>query len=113
VAEVAEWVCPRPAGRIVFGHVFRALEQDVPFTECLDSQRNTCPISKRCILKRALADALEAFHASIGAVTSTDLVGDDEQLKALLSLRAELPPSCQEAVQPRTAIQFASDDARP
>lgn len=68
------------------GAVFRLLEGAVPFAECFDAARNTCPIARCCLLRRALRGAIEAFYATLDDVTLADLVNDNAQLEALLSM---------------------------
>lgn len=79
----------RPADRISVGAVFRIFEANVPFAECFDPDTNTCPLREVCVLRAALAEAVEAFYASLDRLTVADLVHDNTGLDRILSLPAE------------------------
>lgn len=68
---------------ITVGAVFRALEADVPLTEC-QSGGGSCPLVGACRLRCVLADALAAFYARLDRVTVADLVADNAPLEQLL-----------------------------
>lgn len=74
----------RPMGEITVGQVFRALEADVPFTECFAGAQVDCPLRSCCRLRCVLADALNAFYAKLDTITLGDLVADNEPLQDLL-----------------------------
>lgn len=76
----------RPMEEIGLGPVFRAFESGVPFAECFEIEGNTCPLTKCCRLRDALADAVEAFYASLDKLTLADLVEGNRGLRALLEL---------------------------
>lgn len=84
----------RPAEEINVGEVFRTLEQSVPFLECFDAERNACPIAGCCRLKMALANALNAFYDSLDVLTLADLVTDNCQLEAVLSMPEAFTATC-------------------
>lgn len=67
-----------PPEDIRIGMVVRRTE-DTPFVvECFDKQHNTCPINGACRLKGALAQAVEAFYATLDRHTLRDLVQGPE-----------------------------------
>jgi Rrf2 family transcriptional regulator, nitric oxide-sensitive transcriptional repressor len=84
----------RPADEITVGEVFRLLEQSVPFVECFDIRRNTCPLASCCRLRTALKQALQAFYASLDQLTLADLIEGNCQLMSLLAVREALEPDC-------------------
>lgn len=59
---------------IRLGQLVRAMEDQPVFVECFDAATNTCPINGRCRLKGLLAEALNAFYASLDRYTLRDLV---------------------------------------
>lgn len=71
---------------ITVGAVARAFEAGVPFAECFEPAANTCPLTAVCVLRKALADALDAFYASLDKVTLADLVNDNAGLKRILTV---------------------------
>lgn len=75
-----------PAEQISVGEVFRAFEGGTPFAECFASQGNTCPLIDSCLLRPALAAAVESFYASLDRVTLADLVADNQGLDRLLTV---------------------------
>lgn len=78
----------RPARDISVGEVCRTLESDVPFAECFDGAENKCPLAACCRLRGALCNALEAFYASLDAVSLAELTEDNEALCNLLTVEA-------------------------
>jgi len=68
---------------ICVGRVFRLFESDLPFAECMDQTRNTCPLASACLLKGMLCDALGAFYASLDRYTLTDLVAGNTALAGI------------------------------
>ncbi|MDR5653792.1 RrF2 family transcriptional regulator [Ruixingdingia sedimenti] len=75
----------RDAAEISVGSVMRAMEGDLPFTECFAGGGNTCPLSGSCRLSCVLADAVEAFYAQLDRQTVADLVKDNKGLEAVLA----------------------------
>ena len=71
---------------ITVGQVFRVFESGVPFAECFDKKRNTCPISLSCRLRSLLGVALDAFYAELDRVTLRDLVEGNTALEEILEL---------------------------
>ena len=70
---------------ISVGKVFRVFESAVPFAECFAGSDNQCPLTACCRLRQKLSAALEAFYASLDAVSLADLVDDNAGLEALLA----------------------------
>jgi len=86
---------------ITVGGVFRAFEADLPFIECFSTE-NTCPLKGVCRMAGHLQAAIDAFYASLDAVTLEDLTDCNDGLEALLSLdpRTNLQsPACSRAPQ--------------
>ena len=74
----------REAGEIHIGAVFRHIEGALPLAECFADADNTCPLSKACRLKVALADAAAAFYASLDDITLDSLICENTDLLKLL-----------------------------
>ncbi|TNF22544.1 MAG: Rrf2 family transcriptional regulator [Rhodobacteraceae bacterium] len=74
-----------PAKEIRIGEVFRALEGEVPASECFADTDNSCPLREVCRLRIALADACEAFFAHLDDVTLDSLVCDNVGLLDFLN----------------------------
>ncbi|MCB1405842.1 MAG: Rrf2 family transcriptional regulator [Rhodobacteraceae bacterium] len=68
---------------ISIGLVFRLFESDLPFAECMDRVRNTCPLSGACRLKGMLCEALGAFYASLDRYCLTDLIEGNRALEGI------------------------------
>ncbi|MCB2114757.1 MAG: Rrf2 family transcriptional regulator [Rhodobacteraceae bacterium] len=84
----------RPMERISIGEVFRIFEAGVPFAECFDADRNSCPLSEACRLKTFIARAVEAFYQVLDTVTLADLVRGNCGLEYLLDLARAFEPGC-------------------
>jgi len=84
----------RAADQIAVGQVFRLFESGLPFAECFEAKRNTCPLTAHCRLRVALKAALEAFYTSLDEITVADLVEDNSGLEALLAFQPSTPPAC-------------------
>lgn len=78
----------RPMDQIGVGEVARAFESHVALAECFATTRSTCPLSPACRLRHALADAVEAFYASLDRLTIADLVSCNDGLRVMLELPA-------------------------
>lgn len=78
----------RPAEEISIGAVARLLEADVPFAECFSGSENTCPLTACCRLRGSLEAALDAFYATLDAVSLADLTRENAGLRRLLALQA-------------------------
>ncbi|MDQ2093667.1 RrF2 family transcriptional regulator [Rhodalgimonas zhirmunskyi] len=74
----------KPAGDVVIGDIFRALESHVPLTECFADVDNTCPLIDACRLRMAIQDAAEAFYAHLDGVTLDALCCDNDPLYAIM-----------------------------
>ena len=79
----------KPAAEIRIGDVFRDVEGNLPMVECFADADNTCPLSDACRLKVALADAAQAFYASLDDISLESLVCDNHDLLRILQ-----PVSC-------------------
>ena len=79
----------RPAEEISVGKIFRLFEADLPFAECMDADRNTCPLCLDCRLKGMLGEALRAFYATLDRYTVRDLVQDNTGLAQIFAPEAE------------------------
>lgn len=84
----------KPANRISIGAVFRIFETDIPFAECFDEVRNTCPLAATCRLRGYVLRALEAFYHELDMVTLEDLVRGNCGLLDLLAMRPDISASC-------------------
>ncbi|WGW02861.1 RrF2 family transcriptional regulator [Tropicibacter oceani] len=84
----------RPGQRISIGAVFRIFETDIPFAECFDAQRNTCPLAQTCRLRTYVVRALEAFYHELDMVTLDDLVRGNCGLNDLLAMHPVPPGPC-------------------
>lgn len=82
----------RPARDIRIGDVFRDVEGGLPLAECFADADNTCPLVAACRLRVALADAAQAFYASLDDITLDALVCDNTALLAILN-----PVACERA----------------
>ncbi|MCV6593576.1 MAG: Rrf2 family transcriptional regulator [Silicimonas sp.] len=80
----------KPASGISIGEVFRLFETEIPFAECFDEERNTCPLASACRLRSYITRALEAFYHEMDMVTLEDLVRGNCGLEALLALQPPL-----------------------
>jgi Rrf2 family nitric oxide-sensitive transcriptional repressor len=78
----------KSAGEIRIGEVLRQTEAGPPLVECFDAASNTCPLIRACALKRALAEALAAFFASMDKITLASLTQRPESLRRSLALRS-------------------------
>src|SRR5262245_49818850 len=76
----------RSPADINVGQVVRLTEgSDMP-AECFDRERNTCPITPSCRLRRVLAEAVEVFYAALEQYTLEDLAINRPKLTSLLQL---------------------------
>jgi len=69
-----------PPDAISVGGVVRLFEGDMPFAECMNADRNTCPLTSACRLKGMLCEALGAFYGALDRFTLTDLVAGNTDL---------------------------------
>lgn len=84
----------RPLSELRVGAVFRAFEIDA-LCRMFRPMANSCPLSACCRLREALAAAVEAFYASLDAITLEDLVRGNSGLDHLLRLSDARPmPVC-------------------
>ncbi len=59
---------------IRIGKLVRQTEDQPAIVECFDAATNTCKLSGQCRLKGVLADAMNAFYATLDKQTLRDLV---------------------------------------
>jgi Rrf2 family nitric oxide-sensitive transcriptional repressor len=59
---------------VSIGKLVRETEDQPVIVECFDPATNTCPISGSCLLKSALAEAMNAFYAALDRRTLQDLI---------------------------------------
>lgn len=59
---------------IRLGQLVRVMENRFVIVECFDPATNTCPLNGKCRLKGFLAEAMNAFYASLDRYTLRDLV---------------------------------------
>jgi Rrf2 family nitric oxide-sensitive transcriptional repressor len=74
-------------GDINVGEIVRRTEPDFDLVPCF-AESSACAIEPACVLKDALADARDAFVASLERYTLADLVTPRRKLTALLELEA-------------------------
>lgn len=74
----------RPPGEISLGELVRATEQ-INLVECFDPQKNTCPITTACELKRVLWEARQAFLGALDRYTLADVLTRRQDLVQLWS----------------------------
>lgn len=75
----------KPAAEIGVGTVIRLFEAELPFAECMDDKRNTCPLVEVCRLKGMLCEALDAFYSSLDRFTVHDLIDGNAALVDVLA----------------------------
>lgn len=71
----------RPAGEIHIGKLVRQTEDQPVIVECFDPATNTCPISGSCLLKGVLAQAVNAFYATLDRHTLQELVSGPQRIR--------------------------------
>lgn len=74
----------RPAAEINIGVLMRLGESFSPLVECFNDTTNTCVITPACRLKHMLADASDAFYASLDRYTLADTVIRPREVLGLL-----------------------------
>ncbi len=68
----------RPAPDIAVGDVIRKMETDLALVECF-SENSRCLLTAGCQLKGVLAEALEAFFASLDRVPLSQILGPTQR----------------------------------
>lgn len=91
----------RSARAINIGEVFRIFEADVPFTECMALETNTCPLVRACRLKNAVHRALDAFYREMDLVTLEDLVKGNYLLEEIFGVTDAVAPAVDCPSQPQ------------
>ena len=64
----------RPLNEIRIGDVVANLEPDFYLVECFDVEKNTCRITKACILPKFFQSGLQAFISELNKYTLADIV---------------------------------------
>ena len=77
------------AENINIGEVIRRMESSSALVACFPQGGGGCAISPACGLKSILADALEAFFATLDAYTLSDLVSPNRELLESLLVDAD------------------------
>ena len=67
------------------GALVRAIEGSAGLVECFGAQAPGCRIAPACVLKHALAHALDAFFAALDDYTLADLLAGKRALAPLLA----------------------------
>lgn len=85
---------PRPPSEILIGKLVRETEGQPAIVECFDAAINTCPINGSCILKGALAVAMNAFYSTLDRHTLHDIVNGPHRarMKGILLPPQRKPP---------------------
>jgi Rrf2 family nitric oxide-sensitive transcriptional repressor len=68
------------------GEVVRHTEGSLAVVECFDRETNTCPLTRACGLKGALAEAFDAFFAVLDRHTLADLVAEPRWVARVATL---------------------------
>ncbi len=71
----------KPASEIRIGKLIRETEAQPAIVECFDPVKNTCPINGCCLLKGALAEAINAFYASLDRRTLQEMVTGPQSIR--------------------------------
>lgn len=77
-------VLTRPADQILIGDVVRAMKRDDLVAECFGTNK-TCLILPACGLRGPLAEAQEAFFATLDRYSLADVIRSRVALSALLN----------------------------
>ncbi|HXW73245.1 MAG TPA: Rrf2 family transcriptional regulator [Steroidobacteraceae bacterium] len=75
-----------PAASINIGAVVRAAEAEGALVECFDPKTNRCVITPVCGLRAVLAQALDAFFATLDRYTLDDITRNRRRLQRELQL---------------------------
>ena len=75
----------RPADQILVGEVVRAMKRNDPVVECFGTDKS-CLILPACDLRGPLAQAQEAFFATLDHYTLADVTRSRRALAALLEI---------------------------
>ena len=76
----------RPPAEINVGDVVRHTEMNFHLVECFDKERNTCPITAACFLKRALYEAQQAFITVLDRYTLAEVLDNKDWLRKVLNV---------------------------
>ena len=73
---------------INLGKLVRETEQDLALVGCFQGRAEPCAVEPACVLKRVLAEALNAFLKSLDGHTLADLLAPKRRLATLLAVPA-------------------------
>ncbi|MGE0460038.1 MAG: Rrf2 family transcriptional regulator [Vicinamibacterales bacterium] len=73
------------------GEVIRQTEGSLAVVECFDRATSTCPLTRACGLKGALAEAFDAFFAVLDRYTLADLVAEPRWVARVAALLPRAP----------------------
>lgn len=68
----------RPATEINLGDVILSTEPHFNIVECFNEDKNSCPISKACLLKNVLVKANKAFLEEVASYSLEDISFDKD-----------------------------------
>ena len=88
----------RPPESINVGQVTRTTEDSFALVECFEGKEPDCRIARVCVLKQALAQALEAFLAALDRYSLADLLAPERPLTRILG------PQRRTGVRPARAV---------
>jgi Rrf2 family nitric oxide-sensitive transcriptional repressor len=82
----------KPPEMIGLGEVVRYTEPDMALVMCFEPVNAPCAVRPCCVLRRALAEAGDAFLQVLDGYTLRDLVKPRSSLRTLLSISSDAPP---------------------
>lgn len=77
----------QPPAQLKVGELVMQLERTMHLVECFDRPNSRCPIAPSCHLRAVLAEATDAFIATLNRYTLADLVENGPELVRLLRKR--------------------------
>jgi Rrf2 family transcriptional regulator, nitric oxide-sensitive transcriptional repressor len=83
----------KDAKEICVGQVIRDTEGNAVPAECFAAEDSTCAIVSCCMLKHALAEAVNAFYAVLDRNTLADITKNKTALGTILQFHRHLPAS--------------------
>ena len=83
----------RKPEKIVLGDVVRSTEPDMALVPCFEPAGAACKIYCSCVLREALAEARDAFLATLDRYTLADLARHRAPLRKLLSVDRDKSPT--------------------
>lgn len=89
----------KAASEIRIGKLVRETEAQPVLVECFDPLKNKCPINGCCLLKGALAGAINAFYAALDRHTLEEMVVGPQSIRMGATLLQAKKPT---RITPRT-----------